>query len=325
MATRRNRGFTLVELLVVIAIIGVLVALALPALAAAREAARRRTCVNNMRQVGQAIMDYEIEKERYPASFVDKPSVAAGANIKWPWLPSLLPRINEQVYYDDLQTANDPDLSLPANQRYLPIVTCPSDTSTRTGEPDISYTPNMGRVDIVPASPFDPSAQIPYDNLFNGVFHSRFGNNDAELTRAVANNRIDQNDIVDGTTYTVLLTENVNATTWTYTADEFGNGVVWQAAVPPFGINREMDPEPPLVTLDADHARPSSRHSGGINVAFCDGRVDFVDEEINYLVFRQIMAIDDSAAGYDHDNDSMTALVPLNSVTPFRVEDLTDP
>jgi len=324
MTTRRNRGFTLVELLVVIAIIGVLVALALPALAAAREAARRRTCVNNMRQIGQAIMDYEIEKERYPASFVDKASSAAGENIKWPWLPSLLPRIGEQVYYDDLHSAADPRLSLPANERYLPLVTCPSDTSTQTGDPDTSYTPNMGQVDIVPASPFDSSAQIPYDNLFNGVFHSRFGNNDPALTAAVANNRLDQNDIVDGTTYTVLLTENVNATKWTYTDDEFGNGVVWQPTAPPFGVNRDMDPEPPLVPLDADHARPSSRHPGGFNVVFCDGRVDFVDEEINYRIYCQIMAIDDSLATEDFDGDS-TYEALNTSPNQFQVENLTDP
>ena len=61
-----RRAFTLVELLVVIAIIGILVALLLPAIQAAREAARRSQCINNIRQVGIAMMNFETSKKRLP-------------------------------------------------------------------------------------------------------------------------------------------------------------------------------------------------------------------------------------------------------------------
>src|SRR3954463_11521108 len=67
--TSRHRGFTLVELLVVIAIIGILVALLLPAIQAAREAARRTQCSNKMKQIGLAILNYEAAKKSLPLAY----------------------------------------------------------------------------------------------------------------------------------------------------------------------------------------------------------------------------------------------------------------
>ena len=91
--TRPQRGFTLVELLVVIAIIGVLVALLLPAVQAAREAARRMQCQNHLRQIGIALHNYHGGHEVFPAGCVDK------AGQRHSWLTSLLPHLEQQAVF----------------------------------------------------------------------------------------------------------------------------------------------------------------------------------------------------------------------------------
>ena len=102
MKRRFVNGFTLVELLVVIAIIGVLVALLLPAVQAAREAARRASCANNLTQIGLAVHNYEMAHGVYPPGTID----AAGPITNKPtgyhhnWIVQIMPYIEEQNAYN---------------------------------------------------------------------------------------------------------------------------------------------------------------------------------------------------------------------------------
>src|SRR5262245_26743889 len=104
MKRRFANGFTLVELLVVIAIIGVLVALLLPAVQAAREAARRSSCSNNLVQISIAVHNYEMAHGVYPPGTIDAtgPIVNAPSGYHHNWIVQILPYIEEQNAYNSL-------------------------------------------------------------------------------------------------------------------------------------------------------------------------------------------------------------------------------
>jgi prepilin-type N-terminal cleavage/methylation domain-containing protein len=132
-ATDRRSGFTLVELLVVIAIIGVLVSLLLPAVQAAREAARRAQCSNNLRQLGLGLSNYESGFRRFPRGFVDN---NASTRPGWAWGYALLPFIEQRALHDEIDHRFD--VSSARNQPYLtnvlPTFLCPSDPMNYTFE-----------------------------------------------------------------------------------------------------------------------------------------------------------------------------------------------
>src|SRR4051812_5373086 len=116
----QRRGFTLVELLVVIAIIGVLVALLLPAVQSAREAARRAQCEANIKNVSLAVLNYESARKRLPVGMSFNPllesTLSRLANYNQNWIIYILPYIEEQSTYDSFnfkRPINDP--APPAN------------------------------------------------------------------------------------------------------------------------------------------------------------------------------------------------------------------
>jgi prepilin-type N-terminal cleavage/methylation domain-containing protein len=130
----RNRGFTLVELLVVIAIIGILVALLLPAIQAAREAARRNQCQNNLKQMGLALNNYADIKKKYPRGLSD--GSIGFQNDGYGWAVWLLPYMEEQALYDKIKPTEYPGIFqftykltktvIPGGDTVLPVFRCPS-------------------------------------------------------------------------------------------------------------------------------------------------------------------------------------------------------
>jgi prepilin-type N-terminal cleavage/methylation domain-containing protein/prepilin-type processing-associated H-X9-DG protein len=143
MTTRSNRphfsrAFTLVELLVVIAIIGILVALLLPAVQAAREAARRSTCINNIKNLSLACLNYESAKKELP--YGRKYDVWDA----YTWTELVLPNIEQQAVYDLYWTLPDSKYSnnRPAPSSYSPLANDPRMRQARHSQIPVFYCPS---------------------------------------------------------------------------------------------------------------------------------------------------------------------------------------
>src|SRR5690606_33556929 len=142
--SKKPNGFTLVELLVVIAIIGVMVGLLLPAVQAAREAARRMSCTNNLKQIGLALHNYHDSFNRLPAGSTGVLN-AAGSNFNghgWTWQAAILPYIEQGPLYDAIQGPDGMGNEQGDQNNGKPLVLrdtdisvfwCPSQTDVRNG------------------------------------------------------------------------------------------------------------------------------------------------------------------------------------------------
>ncbi|QDV34819.1 DUF1559 domain-containing protein [Tautonia plasticadhaerens] len=196
MSSSKRRGFTLIELLVVIAIIGVLIALLLPAVQAAREAARRSQCTNNLKQIGLALHNYHSTNEVFPMGSSRAPTPAGPPNWQWwgDWSAQamLLPYLEQQPLFSAANfslTAMGPD---PAHRTNDTVVNtrlagflCPSDGNAGRNYTN-SYYASAGT-----------TTHRYHDVDFTGVFGRNFS--------------YGIRDITDGTSNTVAFSESLIA------------------------------------------------------------------------------------------------------------------
>ena len=182
-----RRGFTLVELLVVIAIIGVLIALLLPAVQQAREAARRLQCSNNLAQMILAVHNYESTNSRFPAGSVNDTGPIRNAPVGYHhnWISATLPYLGDMTTYDHIDfTKGVYDKAQNGPRKLeLEIFQCPSSPSTRFSN-NVAFSSYVG---------FHNHCELPIDTSNTGAF--------------ILNENLMANDFSDGLAYTLFLSE----------------------------------------------------------------------------------------------------------------------
>jgi prepilin-type N-terminal cleavage/methylation domain-containing protein/prepilin-type processing-associated H-X9-DG protein len=302
-----NEGFTLVELLVVIAIIGILVALLLPAVQAARASARRAQCLNNLAQIGVAFHNYHDTHGVFPPSYVIQPGGGGlngvpdpdtrDAGPGWAWGTLLLPFLEQASLYDNFDFSRpcwDTANAAPARAS-LGMFICPSAAGS-VGEPfgvvsdSGAMLATFGRSCYV-ANAGQEEPWLRTVDRYEGIA-------DGPLYR---NSRTRVADVTDGLSNTVFIGEHhpvLSDKTWV--------GVVPGATVCPtaafaFGscepagvlVNCHSGPcsytSPPVIhppnSWTAAPCQMYAQHPGGCNVMLGDGSVRFIAETIHQLTW----------------------------------------
>ncbi|MBN1589030.1 MAG: DUF1559 domain-containing protein [Pirellulales bacterium] len=305
---QRTSAFTLVELLVVIAIIGILVALLLPAVQAAREAARRMQCSNNLRQVVLASIAYESQHGFLPVNFPqhkydeDDPRLEpSGAS----WMVGILPLLEKGSSYNALDltgTAESGRGILNVQNRtiigkLIPAYLCPSDSLTEDSPEavriDAWYFPRdygcplatMNYAGVVgPHVPLGPGAPctfpgLPYcNNLGSPPFlrecTGTFWRHSYLVPPTI-------NSFEDGTSNTTIIGEVI---------PEYDHFKVWALANGSIAFTsiplNYVDRENVGAWLVLDNVGFHSRHPQGANFAYADGHVSFLDDSVDMDVYR---------------------------------------
>ncbi len=327
-ATRRLKhlGFTLVELLVVIAIIGILVALLLPAIQAAREAARRSECTNNLKQIGLAFHNFASTYGGFPARRWNREDQGYTG-----WGTFILPYVEQQSLYDQYKweydffhpenkavvetkldvfvcPTVDRDEAIVCSGKVSPLA-APDKGTTYTVEGWIDYLASNGMT--VPTTgwgedfPTFTNSANGHQAMLDSTTLTSFANGD----RSKAPRKL--KDITDGLSKTLLVNETAgwpqhwigrNRVEPNLSLGTRGSWAAWQTFVYwPYSGDGLMDANSNPTAGDLlncaincnNHHAVYSFHPGGAMVLLCDGSVRFVGEELSGLAFAQLTVIDD--------------------------------
>ncbi len=284
------RGFTLVELLVVIAILGILLALLIPAVQAARESGRRSQCANNLKQLSLALLEAHDANQAFPAGYLSEVN-AAGAETGpgWGWGTLILPQIEQSALYQAI------DLRLgiehPSNTARLTVLSeflCPSDETRTTWDAesrDATGTPTGVICEVASANYVGMYGTSDPGVDGDGIF---FRNSHVRLQ-----------DITDGASHTIALGERshqLGEATWTGAVTGtllFPDESEGEVAAPRIEESAGMVLGHVGLGHGPGDARSESNqfyslHSKGVNFAFADGHIRFLPAMIDYQVYRAL-------------------------------------
>jgi prepilin-type N-terminal cleavage/methylation domain-containing protein/prepilin-type processing-associated H-X9-DG protein len=274
----RRSAFTLVELLVVIAIIGILIALLLPAVQAAREAARRSQCTNNLKQIGLALHNYHDTFKCFPPGWI---SAGVANQPNWGWAAMILPFVEQKSLYDQLGVTKYTLKQVVDGTAPAPAV--PALLST---ELDGYICPSSKSRGTNPDRDFDTTIQPGTSNYMatTGTRKNGTGTNLDKLGVFCSLSANTFADISDGSSNVFAAGERglrCTAGAWAGLKNTQGTGnegFHMTAGNVYYKLNH------PTVDEDGCQSAYASEHPGGGNFLLCDGSVHFISETIDSRV-----------------------------------------
>ena len=284
-------AFTLIELLVVIAIIGVLVGLLLPAVQQAREAARRVACSNNMKQIGLALHNYaHANREYLPTGWVSEDH-HGDEGRGWGWSTQLLPSIEQQVIYDDIDfSASIGSHGAATKTAVIGAFLCPSDTGSSS--PIFAIGDEAGCDEESPdtSAGSNSYAMSNYVGMFGSMHmehahgggggHSGLEPDDGNGV-FYANSRVPFRHITDGLSKTIAIGERdsrIGRSLWIGMVEGSCEAMSRVVGVGEHAFN----------SSDPHFEDFYSQHPAGMNAVFADGHVAFLSDSISETVFRAL-------------------------------------
>ena len=285
-------AFTLIELLVVIAIIGLLVGLLLPAVQASREAGRRATCVNNLKQIGLALHNYESTHQTLPPGYVSNfDKVGTDLGPGWGWASMLMPQLELSPVFSAINFSLNIETPENSTCRLVDLAAflCPSDKFARSW-------PAVDR-DLLTGAPKREICRVAPSNYVGMCGTSEPGPDGEGLF--FRNSRIGFRDITDGLSQTIAVGERAHllgVATWTGAVT---NGLLYDDDGDQIGA-QDLETAPGMILGHAgEGVRPGSNrsepnqfyslHAGrGVNFLFADGHVAYLKSTMNYKTYRAL-------------------------------------
>jgi len=282
----KRSAFTLIELLVVVAIIAMLAAMLLVAVNRARETARRNQCLSRQRDLVTALITYATENNGLPGYLNE-----LGTTPIHSWAVSIFPMIGENKRYEVLMQGQNPSTAFVS----LPALLCPS--GSPDGQRRLSYVVNCGPAELANGVDRIDGNIAPAFTLFK----------DRQANWTTINTKVKIEDIPNGASSTILLSENMNAGVWhadwadvnfapndlptgpsgPYTRSRIAVaylGFIW-------GTHRDLAPNSTTAG-----SRPSSKHPGTVMVAYADGSAKSINDDISTADWLRAVCSDNKKA-----------------------------